>query len=190
MTATCSIDGCGKVHLARGLCGVHYGRLRYHGDPLAGGPARMVGAAPADRLWSHVQVGGPNECWPWTASTSGSGYGQMAVDGRLVQAHRLALESATGQPIPADLDVDHTCHNADADCAGGHGCRHRRCCNPGHLEAVTHGVNVRRVRGDRTGAVRRCDMAECDRPHLARGLCRMHYLRWRDSRAEFVRTGL
>lgn len=36
----CSVDGCGKPHLARGLCNKHYLRLRIHGHALAGGPER------------------------------------------------------------------------------------------------------------------------------------------------------
>lgn len=30
----CNIDGCGKPHLARGWCGMHYRRWRKYGDPL------------------------------------------------------------------------------------------------------------------------------------------------------------
>lgn len=30
---TCSIDGCGKTHVARGWCDTHYGRWRRWGDP-------------------------------------------------------------------------------------------------------------------------------------------------------------
>lgn len=32
---------------------------------------------------------------------------------------------------------------------------------------------------ERDGGGRRCTAEECDRPHLARGLCVMHYARWR-----------
>lgn len=31
----CSIEKCGKPHVARGLCSLHYSRWRQHGDPLA-----------------------------------------------------------------------------------------------------------------------------------------------------------
>lgn len=38
---TCSIDGCGKPHYARGWCQAHLIRNRRYGDPLAGGPMRQ-----------------------------------------------------------------------------------------------------------------------------------------------------
>lgn len=33
--ALCTIDGCGKRHLARGWCSMHYRRWKQHGDPCA-----------------------------------------------------------------------------------------------------------------------------------------------------------
>lgn len=149
----CSIDGCARPYHSNGLCSFHDGRRRYHGDPLAGGAERMVGADPAIRFATHVDARGPDECWPWDAHVSTSGYGRFFVrPGVVKQAHRFALEVALGHPIPDELDVDHTCHNADLSCAGGTGCAHRRCCNPAHLEPVTHRENVRRGRvSTRTG---------------------------------------
>lgn len=32
-TRICSINGCEKPHLARGMCSMHYTRVRNHGDP-------------------------------------------------------------------------------------------------------------------------------------------------------------
>lgn len=32
-TRTCSVDSCGKPHLARGYCSAHYTRVRIHGSP-------------------------------------------------------------------------------------------------------------------------------------------------------------
>ena len=32
---TCKIRGCGRPHVAKGLCSGHYKRLQRHGNPLA-----------------------------------------------------------------------------------------------------------------------------------------------------------
>lgn len=73
-------------------------------------------------------------CWIWRSPASGNGYGAIKVwDGAATKqriAHRVAYEAFVG-PIPAGLEIDHLCRN-------------RRCCNPEHLEAVTHAENMRR----------------------------------------------
>lgn len=82
----------------------------------------------------------PDACWPWPYARSTQGYGRVTVAGRQLQVHRVIYELFIG-PIPAGLEVDHTCHNDDASCAGGAACPHRACCNPRHLRAVTHREN-------------------------------------------------
>lgn len=58
----CSIDGCERRHLAKGLCGRHYERLARNGDPLTGrdlndGPVKEgVAAKPCGKC------GGPKPC--------------------------------------------------------------------------------------------------------------------------------
>lgn len=99
-------------------------------------------------FWSHVErSNGPAACWPWTGYVAPNGYGNTSRGrGRHDWTHRIAYEATFG-PVPDGMVLDHTCHTADLSCAGGPSCRHRRCCNPAHLEAVTHLVNVRRGRG-------------------------------------------
>ena len=42
--STCSIDGCGRGHLAHGLCSMHYARLRRLGEAGSAGSMRAGGA--------------------------------------------------------------------------------------------------------------------------------------------------
>lgn len=90
-----------------------------------------------DRFWSKVDIRGWDECWPWTASTNPDGYGKFSVgrksDGTTL-AHRMAYQLLVG-PIPEGLELDHV---------RDWGCVSTLCCNPLHLEPVTHEENNRR----------------------------------------------
>ena len=80
-------------------------------------------------LWDRVQVGAPNDCWPWTGTVRPNGYGSFSLNGRTVSTHRLAYRLATGVD-PGRLVVRHRCDNP-------------RCCNPAHLELGTFAQNTR-----------------------------------------------
>lgn len=104
-----------------------------------------------DRVWAHIDVRGPDECWPWTLSVQAvSGYGQVgwADEGRNhgTTAHRVAWTSVNG-PIPDGLTVDHRIDR----CPGGN------CCNLGHLRLLTNEAN-----GADNGNARK---ARCKRGH-------------------------
>lgn len=81
-------------------------------------------------------------CWRWIGSISAKGYGRFGLDGRNRLAYGVAYELFVG-PIPSGLTLDHVCHMT-GNCAGGNQCRHRRCVNPAHLQAVTMGINLQR----------------------------------------------
>ena len=89
----------------------------------------------------------PNGCWIFTGTggtTDGYGHFLPHPGGHKVMAHKWAYEVYKG-PIPEGMQVGHVCHDkavADGTCDGGHDCRHRRCCNPQHLEAQTPSENT------------------------------------------------
>ena len=97
-----------------------------------------------DRFWAKVQGGDVSECWTWTA-TQWDGYGQFALEGKMVGAHRLAYELMIAE-IPRGLTLDHLC-------------RVRICVNPFHLDPVPQRINLRR------GLVTRCTESQCANGH-------------------------
>lgn len=99
----------------------------------------LMRKTPDERFWVKVDTSpGEGACWPWIGALKDSGYGVFWDGSRLVPAHRYAIGDTASL-----LDADHLCHN-DTDCRGGPTCLHRRCCNPAHLELVSHAVNLLR----------------------------------------------
>jgi hypothetical protein len=148
----CAETGCDRPYQARGWCELHYRRWLHQGDPQK--VLLAMGAPVETRFWAKVNKDGPvpvgrpelGPCWLWTASVFEAGYGQFVISHhprRSVTAHNFAYRQLVGE-IPVGLELDHLCHHPDSGCGGGVTCRHRRCCNPSHLEPVTNAENVRR----------------------------------------------
>lgn len=75
----------------------------------------------------------PSPCHLWTGPDSGTGrgggYGRMSLDGQTVAVHLVVFTHYYGY-IPGKKQIDHKCNN-------------RLCCNPAHLQLVTHLKNQR-----------------------------------------------
>lgn len=86
------------------------------------------------KILSRCNINQQTKCWEWIGPTSGNGrgggYGRMCLDGQTVAVHLVMFTHFYGY-IPSKKQVDHTCNN-------------RLCCNPNHLELVTHKENQRR----------------------------------------------
>lgn len=124
-TLRCSLDDCDRGLYAKGLCNLHWQRLRAYGstdDPRL---------SHEDRFWYYVDK--TDTCWNWTGGRSAKnrgGYGKFLND---VLAHRFSYEMHKG-PIPAGMSIDHTCHN-------------KQCVNPEHLRTVTKKQNAENMIG-------------------------------------------
>lgn len=106
-----------------------------------------------ERFWDKIDVRGPDECWPWTASTCcPGGPGHFRVGSGVHLAPRLIWQWFVG-PIPAGLCVLHTCDFP-------------RCCNPRHHWLGTRADNnadkVAKGRQARGRAVKRSNLADSD----------------------------
>jgi HNH endonuclease len=101
------------------------------------------------RIEKREQTARPDlgPCWIWTGSINVRGYGKFAT--RYV--HRLSFEHFKGV-VPVGLELDHLC-------------REHACCNPDHLEAVTHQENVRRGRLAEANRERAIPRTHCRNGH-------------------------
>jgi hypothetical protein len=120
-----------------------------------------------ERLRRAVELD-DNGCWAWTLTLDIDGYGRTSWRGKQRGAHRVFYTIFNDDPD--DLVVDHTCHNTDPTCPGGRRCRHRRCTNPAHLEAVTWTVNFERGKhGQARHIARQTPFWMIGRTYLLRG---------------------
>lgn len=128
----CLVDECTRAvgpKGARGWCTVHYQRYLSTGSPV--GTTRP---SDAERLFAKVREAG--DCWEWTGSLDGSGYGLFSTKREhqfMQRTHRWSYQYFRAE-IPDGLQIDHLCRN-------------RACCNPWHLEPVTPLVNSQRGLG-------------------------------------------
>ena len=138
----CSVEGCERKLLAKGMCSSHYDRFRKYGTTE---PKRMTERG-AGRRFVEDNVGhASQECLFWPFPTCG--YPEVSVDGKRIRAHRYMCILKHGEPNLPALEAAHSC---------GQG--HKGCVNPNHIRWLTPSENQLERRkhgtsnaGDRNG---------------------------------------
>lgn len=102
----CCIKECEKKVLARGLCAMHYNRLRKTGSPIELKNIQYHGLSVADRLMKRVAKS--DGCWLWNGGVNPTGYGMINVEGKPRLTHRVSWTVHNG-PIPDGMFVLHRC---------------------------------------------------------------------------------
>lgn len=126
----CSIPDCGKPAHVKGWCRAHYLRWYRHGDPLLG--SRSLSAKGEPLHWIKGAVDHKSDgCLIWPYARTGSGYGQLTIDGRRVLAHRWMCEVVHGPAPTPEHEASHSC-----------GKGHEGCIHPGHLRWATPKENA------------------------------------------------
>jgi len=108
----CSVDGCGKAHKAKGLCRMHYLRVRRNGSTKSNTRKNKW-------ILDHVDYAG-QDCLLYPFGKTAGGYGAVTYKGVSENAHRLMCRLAHGEPKGKQV--------------ARHKCKSRACCNPNHLE--------------------------------------------------------
>jgi hypothetical protein len=89
------------------------------------------------RIFSKISFEPNGGCWNWTGSLDQQGYGLLWFHGRTERIHRVIYAIFKGPVERCSKkreQLDHLCRN-------------HRCCNPLHLEMVSHKTNVLRGTG-------------------------------------------
>lgn len=85
-----------------------------------------------------------NECWVWTRHVNDAGYGQLAIDKRLLYAHRVSYALFKGG-LDDRKQIHHTCGN-------------KSCFNPEHL--------IQLSMAEHKGLHLRADTDPCPKGHV------------------------
>lgn len=150
----CQKGNCNRSDVVgRGMCSMHYVRERRSGFfTLPTICNTGSGDTPEQRFWSRVALTADVErCWNWQAGKMRSGYGSVAVNGKITTTHRAAWFYTYG--TMSTLHLLHSCDN-------------KLCVNPNHLREGTNQDNIadkmsrnRQSRGERGGGAKLTEAA-------------------------------
>jgi hypothetical protein len=170
--AHCDIDGCDKPHCAKGLCKMHYYRLRNTGTTdvapqperatcsVDGCPSVVKSRGYCNRHYQQVRNSGavqPDDARDlserfWARVDRSDPDGCWPWTGSTTKGYgNVRIEGAMHRvhrlawvlTYGAIHESREIDHRChDSSCRLGDHCPHRRCCNPAHLKSVTHIENM------------------------------------------------
>ena len=97
----------------------------------------------------HNQV--DSGCWYWRCAIDAQGYGVTTIKNGTRLVHRIVYENLV-KSVPPGFELDHLC-------------RCKSCCNPYHLEIVTHQENVKRGLAGKNTILAAKTMTTCKKGH-------------------------
>jgi hypothetical protein len=137
----CGTEAAYRRHLLHGEeAGVpcKAGNARAQARRTVGRRSRWRG--PLAHFWANVALPDENGCMLWMGTRTSQGYGQVSMEGKKAQAHRVALLVAEGPPPCSGWVAAHApviCHRPD-------------CVAPAHLRWATQAQNMADKRQDDT----------------------------------------
>lgn len=117
----------------------------------------------SDFLEQLYECEGPLDtpCLLWLHRLNKDGYGVQSTAGGDVLVHRTMWQVANQKILGVGVEVDHLC-------------KVRNCCNPDHLEAVSHSENMRRMNADKVACIRGHEFNETNtRVYRGKRVCRV-----------------
>lgn len=125
MTKLCTIEGCGRPLMARGMCKVHYERNRRHGNPNTCLHPMSKRGAPLKWIKEHATHRG-GDCLIWPFARHPNGHAHISLYHGTSRACRIMCEEAHGPPPSEIHQAAHSCGND-----------HLGCIHPEHLRWAT-----------------------------------------------------
>jgi HNH endonuclease len=122
---SCSVTGCDRPRLARGLCSMHYQYAKRY-DALP--PRTQTASWDMLRFIANALRSNSDECCLWPHGKTGAGYGEMTLHGHRRLVHRFVCEVVHGSAPSQKHEVAHSCGV-------------RACINPRHLRWDTRKGN-------------------------------------------------
>lgn len=115
----CEVNGCEKPHLAKGMCGAHYGQARRTNDPIINKKVKTCSVPQCSSICyalnlctSHYyklrRYGDYNKQHiPKMSWKDGTLYRQVRVDGHQLLEHRWVMEQHLGRKLETSEQVHH-----------------------------------------------------------------------------------